>query len=532
LSKALAWRFLVPALLLLAGSFFSWRLLSIPSRVETTAFMIAFFLLPTLKYPKFGVYYLFCMPFFIPLFRRMYYLIEERPAIDYLMLISDGVMGGFICALTLLWLLNKEKVRDPFPVLVIAYTCLIFVKIFVGNDLDATSAFYGFKFHGLYVMFFFAGSYIITTAGQTRRLLGFTSWILLLTAGYAVKQILFGFSGFERKWMDSITFTTLYIEGVVRPFSTYLSPATLADGMVIMILTGAYWFIAKGRHTALFGLVLVAAAVWPLLIATVRTNWLAAIAGLFFYVVWLRIRKGWAKVALMAVVLSAMVGGALRSGGGSAQFQSAAIQGQLSSGSRSVSEIMIKNRTRALANPLQEYSVQKRMQTWGFIWQQTLHRPLGVGTGTTGYAHSFYLQTLGETGFPGLALFLAMLWLTFLRGFRVAARSRDPATAELARYLLTLVFVLSILNLTGTHLHTPPGDLFFWFALGTLHRFHRNLVEEEGAAAAATAAERAAADERGTAAERAEAAERVGETAGPAAGAAAPAGGSVAAAEA
>lgn len=487
MSPSLAWRILVPVLLLIAGALFSWRLLSVPSRIETTAFMIAFFLIPTLKYPKFGVYYLFCVPFFIPLFRRMYYLIEDRPAIDYLMLISDGVMGGFICALVLLWLVNKERVRDPFPVLVVAYMTLLFIKVFVGNDLDTTSALYGFKFHGLYVMFFFAGSYVLTTARQTRRLVGFASWILLLTAAYAVKQILFGFAGFERKWMDSITFTTLYIEGVVRPFSTYLSPATLADGMVIMILTGTYWFISKGRHMALFGLVLIAAAVWPLLIATVRTNWLAAVAGLFFYVVWLRIRKGWIKGALMAVVLVAMVGGTLRSGGGSSQFQSAAIQGQLSSGSRSVSEIMIKNRTRALANPLQEYSVQKRMQTWGFIWLQTLHRPLGSGTGTTGYAHSFYFQTLGESGFPGIILFLIMLWMTFQRGFRVAARSRDPLTAELARYLLTLVFVLSILNLTGTHLHTPPGDIFFWFALGCLHRFHRDLVDGERAAVAAPA---------------------------------------------
>lgn len=493
---ALTWRVLVPACLLLAGSFFSWRLLSIPSRIETTAFMIAFFLVPTLKYPKFGVYYLFCVPFFIPLFRRMYYLIEDRPAVDYLMLISDGVMGGFICALVLLWLINKERVRDPYPLLVIAYAALIFIKVFVGNDLDATSALYGFKFHGLYVMFFFAGSYMLTSAGQTRRLLGFASWILLATAGYAVKQILFGFSGFEQKWMDSITFTTLYIEGVVRPFSTYLSPATLADGMVIMILTGAYWFIAKGRHMALFGTVLIAAAIWPLLIATVRTNWLAAVAGLFFYAVWLRIRKGWAKGALMALVLAAMMGGALRTGGGSGQFQSAAIQSQLSSGSRSVSEIMIRNRTRALANPLQEYSVQKRMQTWAFIWKQTLHRPLGSGTGTTGYAHSFYLQTLGETGFPGIVLFLIMLWLTFQRGFRVVARARDPAVAELARYLLSLVFVLSILNLTGTHLHTPPGDLFFWFALGCLHRFHRDLAEEDAAASRTREADGQAGDLR------------------------------------
>lgn len=487
-----------PAIILF-GILFSWRLLSIPSRVETTAFMILFFLIPTLKYPKFGVYYLFCVPFFIPLFRRMYYLIEDRPDLDYLMLISDGVMGGFICALILLWLLNKERARDPFPILVVVYTVLLFIKVFLGNEYPPLLGLYGFKFHGLYVMFFFSGAYILTTTAQTRTLIGFISWILLITALYAIKQILFGFTGFEQKWLDSITFTTLYIEGIIRPFSTYLSPATLSDGMTILIITGLYWIVAKGRHMALFGMLLIAAAIWPILIATVRTNWLAAVAGIFFYLVYLRIRRGWVKGLLLACLLAGVVGPAMTSGGGGAsQAQSAAIQGQLSSRDRSLSDIMIKNRTQALANPLQEYSLQKRMQTWAQIWDMALRKPLGNGQGSTGYAHSFYFQILGEIGFAGIILFLIMLYLTFSRGLRVISRSRDEAAVELTRYLLTLVFMISILNLTGTHLHTPPGDLFFWFALGTIYRFHREMIETERAgeeaalAAAAPPAARAA----------------------------------------
>lgn len=447
--------------------------------------MILFFLIPTLKYPKFGVYYLFSMPFFIPMFRRLYYLVESRPDLDYLLLISDGVMGGFICALALLWLLNKEKARDWFPILIVAYVALLFIKIFVGNSVSIKEGFYGFKFHGLYVMFFFAGSYIITTLAQTRRLLGFVSWIMLFTAAYGVKQILFGFAYFEQKWLDSITFTTLFIEGVVRPFSTYLSPATLSDGMTILILTGCFWFMAKGRHTVLFGILLVVSAVWPLLIATVRTNWLATAAGIGFYLGFLRIRKGWVKGLLMAGTVGVIVLSVTRGGGGGNQYQTAAA---LSSGDRSVSDIMIRNRTQALANPLQEYSVQKRIATWGWIWMMVMKKPFGNGQGTTGYAHSFYFQVLGECGFPGIILFLTILFLAFKRGFAVVARARDPGVAEVARYLLTLVFVISILNLTGTHLHTPPGDIFFWFALGTLHRFHREMVDAEDAEAAAVAA--------------------------------------------
>jgi hypothetical protein len=488
------WRVAVPAALVAAGWLFSWRLLNIPSRLETAAFMILLFLIPTLKYPKFGVYYLFSMPLFIPMFRRMYYLVEDRPALDYLMLISDGVMGGFICALALLWLLHKERVRDAMPLLVLAYVALLLVKVFAGNSLDAQSALYGFKFHGLYVMFFFAGSYVLTGFRQTRRVIAFVSWMLLLTAAYGVKQILFGFTAFEQKWMDSITFTTLYIEGVVRPFSTFLSPATLADGMTILLFTGAYWAVSGGRKRMLPGLLLAAAAIWPLLIATVRTNWLAAAAGLAFYLGYLRIRKGWAKGAALAAGMILVVGVLFRSGDGASEYQSAALQSQLSAGNRSVSDIMIRNRTQALANPLKEYSMQKRLQTWSYIWNRAVHQPFGHGTGTTGYAHSFYFQLLGEAGFPGLLLFLAILFLSFRRGFRLIASARDPAVAELARYLVTLVFILSILNLTGTHLHTPPGDIFFWFALGCIHRFHRFHLEE----AAAEAEEKAAGGSRGS----------------------------------
>src|SRR3954462_13662404 len=140
-------RYLIYPMLILFGLGFSYRLIHIPSRVETAVFMIAFFLIPTLKYPKFGVYYIFCMPLFIPLFRRMYYLISERPTLDYLMLISDGVMGGLIVALILLWIINKERSRDIFSILIVFYTFLLFIKVFVGSELGIQESLYGFKFN-------------------------------------------------------------------------------------------------------------------------------------------------------------------------------------------------------------------------------------------------------------------------------------------------------------------------------------------------------------------------------------------------
>lgn len=468
------WLLFIPAILLL-GLGFVYRLMHIPSRAETAIFCIGFFLIPTLKWPKVGVYYLFCLPLYVPLFRRMYYLVSERPALDYLMLISDGVMGGLIMALILLWLLNKERSKDLLSALIVVYTFLLFIKVFVGSQVSIQEGLYGFKFNGLYVFFYFAGSYVLTTLKETKTIWAWSSWLLFFTALYGVNQILFGFTDFEQRWLDSITFTTLRIDGVVRPFSTYVSPAAMSDGMVLLMLSGFYWLFAKGRLNGPFGLLLILSSIAPLMIASVRTNWLAAIAGIFFLLVFLRMESKWTKYAIIAAMAAGIIGYSVKggsSGGGSFQ-QNAAMSAKLNAKGPNLTESMIKNRTAALANPLQEYSVQKRMETWvGIIYMSKLF-PFGKGQGTTGYAHSYYFLVLGEIGYPGLICFLAILIVAFYRGIKTIALCKDPEKRDFTRLLVSILFVVTVLNLTGTHLHTPPGDIFFWFSVGCISRFYR-----------------------------------------------------------
>jgi hypothetical protein len=421
----------------------------------------------------------------------MYYLVSERPNLDYLMLISDGVMGGLIMALILLWLMNKERSKDLFSILIILYTLLLFIKVFVGTQLGIQEGLYGFKFNGLYVFFFFAGSYILRSYKETRSVLGFSTWMLFLTALYGIKQILFGFTGFEQKWLDSITFTTLRIDGVVRPFSTYVSPAAMSDGMTILFLLGIFWMYVRGRHLKPFGLIMTASSIAPIMIATVRTNWLAVAVGVLFYCVFLRIRNTrlqWGLIVVMMLGIgfySAKGGG---SGGGGGSSQDMAFASRMNRKAPNLTETMIMNRTSALTNPLQEYSVQKRLETWAGIIITSFYIPFGKGQGTTGYAHSYYFLVLGEIGYPGFLCFLAIVWVGFYRGMKVIANSRNKDEAELMKFMITLVFVLSVLNLTGTHLHTPPGDIFFWFTMGAISRFYKRWREEEALEARAAAA--------------------------------------------
>jgi hypothetical protein len=503
MKKAGFWVIFLP-IIAMVGLGFVYRLMNIPSRAETAIFCIAFFLIPTLKWPKLGVYYLFCLPLYIPLFRRMYYMISERPTLDYLMLISDGVMGGLIMALILLWIINKERPKDLLSSLIVVYGFLLFLKVFVGAQLSIQEGLYGFKFNGLYVFFFFAGSYVLTDFKESRRVFGWASWLLFLTAVYGVKQILFGFTAFEQKWLDSITFTTLRIDGVVRPFSTYVSPAAMSDGMVVLLIAGLYWLMSKGKLTGPFGLLLMGTSIAPLLIASVRTNWLAAVAGIFFYLVFLRLRNKWTKIAVVTVMVGGLAGysakGSGGGGGGGGNFQqNAALSIRLNAKGPNLTESMIKNRTAALANPLQEYSVQKRMETWAGIIYMSQHFPFGKGQSTTGYAHSYYFLVLGEIGYPGLICFLAIVIVGIYRGMKVIsmAKDKDKDLAEFARLLLTIVFMITVLNLTGTHLHTPPGDIFYWFSMGCLSRFYRQLRDEARAESEAAAKANAAVTAKG-----------------------------------
>jgi hypothetical protein len=163
----------------------------------------------------------------------------------------------------------------------------------------------------------------------------------------------------------------------------------------------------------------------------------------------------------------------MNSGNGGVQYAS-----HSSATGSSLTEIMIKNRTSALANPLAEYSVQKRMATWAEIFTYSRFVPFGKGQGTTGYAHSYYFQVLGEIGYPGILLFLSILIIGFYRGFKILSLETSEEVKELTRMMLTILFMFSVLNLTGTHLHTPPGDIFFWFTMGAISRTYREAASK------------------------------------------------------
>jgi hypothetical protein len=105
------------------------------------------------------------------------------------------------------------------------------------------------------------------------------------------------------------------------------------------------------------------------------------------------------------------------------------------------------------------------------VWQSSFWDPIyflfGRGLGTFP-ADSLYFTYLAEFGFPGLFLLGYLLWLLIHNGFRVFDSLTNVEFRAIAKGVLCFNIVMLIINISGTHLHNFPGDLYFWFWNGVL----------------------------------------------------------------
>jgi probable O-glycosylation ligase (exosortase A-associated) len=130
-----------------------------------------------------------------------------------------------------------------------------------------------------------------------------------------------------------------------------------------------------------------------------------------------------------------------------------------------------------LHHPTQTGSGETRIQSYKFAANVALHHPL-LGGGFDDYLsaslwqqyapegsvrraiHSIYFRVLGEHGFPGLILFLALLYVSWRNCSRVRKRSRDLPDKK---WLFDLASMLQVslvgFMAAGTFLPMPYFDL-------------------------------------------------------------------------
>jgi hypothetical protein len=135
-------------------------------------------------------------------------------------------------------------------------------------------------------------------------------------------------------------------------------------------------------------------------------------------------------------------------------------------------DLLITERSSAITNPFEEYSLLSRVNLWWYIFDLSsdpIMAIFGRGVGVLN-ADSLYITYLAEFGYPGVIFIVWFVVLTIRRGFMLVDSDVSREQIALAKGIVLMNVVFAVINITGTHIHSFPGDIFFWFWNGVLIR--------------------------------------------------------------
>lgn len=460
--------------LCIASHLLAFKIVHIPVQLEMVILFSAVIFYPVLRFPRIGVYLLFIIMPLIPFFRRLYYLQYNRPSADPLIAVGDILISFIMAGLYFEFRKRKDVHEDNLKLdsWIMIYFVYLIIRVFFMNALPLPEAIMRFRFYGPAVLLFFVGTIFSKDIKMLKNIWIITTISAIAAALYGIKQLTLGYTEFEKLWFSSISFTTLFIKGVARPFSFFQSPAAFADYMllamigIIIITTGS-----KKFSTKYYLLLLIPLFVYALLITSVRSNWIGAIVIVFF---WLFITKfnSWrirfsAIIGLILIFVIFQLFDSYFKNAGELQHITSVVSGQ---SNREYFDLLVKQRVSALSNPFDEHSLLSRVALWKYLLSCTSDPVMAIlGRGVGGLsADSLYFTYLAEFGFPGMIFIVFISIIMVVKGFNVLDSSDDPSVIALARGITIMNIVFGIVNITGTHIHGFPGDLYFWFWNGVL----------------------------------------------------------------
>jgi O-antigen ligase len=144
-----------------------------------------------------------------------------------------------------------------------------------------------------------------------------------------------------------------------------------------------------------------------------------------------------------------------------------------------------------------DHSSETRVNLWEDAMQSFEANPLlGTGFDTFAYSehqdaykdtHNFFVKVLSETGVVGMIIFLWLLWKTYITGYRLSRRARDPFLASLGLGLACWVVCAAVANFFGDRWHFLQVNGYMWVIAGMVARAW--MFEESGDQAAGEASE-------------------------------------------
>ncbi len=457
----------------LAGHLLAYKIVNIPAQLEMIIVFSAVIFFPVLRFPKIGLYLLFIVMPLVSFFRRLYYLQYARPSADPLLVTGDVLIVFITAGLYFEFRRQKDeqKNRSLTSRWIFIYFVYLVIRVFFMNSLPIVEAVMKFRFYGPAVLMFFAG----IVFGKDIKLLK-NIWIITIISGviaalYGIKQLTLGYSEFEKLWFSSISFTTLFIKGIARPFSFFQSPAAFADFMLLAMIGVIIVFNASKRFSTRYLVIFIPLFIYALLITSVRSNWIGAIVIIFLWIFITRFNNWNLRLGLLFFLLLFFISfqfiESFINDKNEIQNISSVVNGK---SNREYFDLLVKQRVGALSKPFDEYSLLSRVALWKYILASTsdpVMAILGRGVGVLS-ADSLYFTYLAEFGYPGMFFIVMISILLIVKGFYILDNSTDPSVIAITTGITIMNIAFGIINLTGTHIHGFPGDIYFWFWNGVL----------------------------------------------------------------
>lgn len=476
-------RVLFPAAVCLAGYLLAYKIVNVPAQLEMMIIFSAVIFFPILRFPKIGLYLLFIIMPLVPFFRRLYYLQQARPSADPLIVTGDVLITLITAGLYFEFRKQKDEQKrgSQISYWIFIYFIYLLLRVFFLNSLPLAEAVMKYRFYGPTVLLFFAG----TLFGKDIKLLK-NIWYITIFSGtlaalYGIKQLFLGYSEFEKLWFSSISFITLFIKGIARPFSFFQSPAAFADYMLLAMIAVFVTINFSKKFSTRYLLLLIPLFFYALLITSVRSNWIGAIVILFLWVFLSRfnnlpLRFGFIFLLVLLFVSSQFLESYLNDKN---EIQN--ISTVFNEKPQAYFDLLVKQRIGALSNPLHEHSFLSRVALWKFILKSSFDPILAIcgrGLGVLS-ADSLYFTYLAEFGYPGLVFIIIISIMFVLKGFYLLDNSRDQSIIAIAGGVTIMNITLGIVNITGTHIHGFPGDVYFWFWNGVLVHFSNEQINKQ-----------------------------------------------------
>jgi hypothetical protein len=459
--------------IIIAGNFIAFKMVHLPDQMQFVVLLGLIMFYPVFRYPIVGVYLLFVLLPFVPLIRRLYYLAYSRPAVDPLIVIGEIILTVMLIGLFFVFRdhLQQGTFRQRISFFVMVYFLYMLLRVFVYNEWPLSRALLIFRFYGPQVLLYFVGILYAFEEKHLRRLWGITLVIGVAAVLYGLNQFFFGYNEAEKLWFSSIDFSSLFIKGVARPFSFFLSPAAFADYSQVAVIA-LIAFSGFRKVTGKLSLFLLPLFWTGVLITSVRSNWIGMALSLFVWLFIVRVKGNRQRLFFLALmtlsfVMFDIVQNLIHTGLSVGTFIAT------TSGNTQANQnlaLLVTERTAAVSNPFQEYSLLSRIELWKFIFQSSLepqYAVFGRGLGVIN-ADSLFMTYLANFGYPGLFLIVAIVVIFIVNGFQVIDQQKNRFVLAVATAVVTMDIVLALLNLTGSHIHSFPGDTYFWFWNGVL----------------------------------------------------------------